>query len=58
MSTKRADVGHLKLEMALRDGQWPDRRLTEEQIAAAHAVVKANALNASDYELLKEILGL
>jgi hypothetical protein len=43
---------------AMAKGGWPDNRLTEAQIAAAHSVVKANALNESDYTHLKEILGL
>lgn len=48
----------LRLETALRRGGWTDFKLTDQQIRLAHDVVKANALNDSDYELLKKELGL
>lgn len=45
---------------AMNAGKWPvdNNELTEGQINAALAVVKANALNDSDYAHLKEMLGL
>lgn len=48
----------LSLERALTEGDWADAPLTETQCAAALSVVKSNALNESDYELLKGLLGL
>lgn len=47
------------LNKALNQGGWPvDQQLTTGQIRAAAAVVKAKALNASDFKILADILGL